>query len=89
MPKAVSFDPNMSLDDYLAAAGGVSAKADEKNILVAKQNGEIGLASDLGIQEGDRILVLPKVDTKGMLLAKDLMQMIYQIAVATKVVIDL
>lgn len=89
MPKAVSFDSNMSLDDYLAAAGGVSAKADEKNILVAKQNGEIGLASDLGIQEGDRILVLPKVDTKGMLLAKDLMQMIYQIAVATKVVIDL
>ena len=89
MPKAVSFDSNMSLDDYLAAAGGVSAKADEKNILVVKQNGEIGLASDLGIQEGDRILVLPKVDTKGMLLAKDLMQMIYQIAVATKVVIDL
>lgn len=89
MPKAVSFDPNMSLDDYLAAAGGVSAKADEKNILVAKQNGEIGLASDLGIQEGDRILVLPKVDTKGMLLAKDLMQIIYQIAVATKVAVDL
>ena len=89
MPKTVSFDPNMSLDDYLAAAGGVSAKADENNILIVKQNGEIGLASDLGIRAGDRILVLPKVDTKGMLLAKDLMQMIYQVAVSTKVVLDL
>lgn len=89
MAKAVTYDARMSLDDYLAAVGGVSARADEKHILIAKQNGEIGLAEDLGIQAGDRILVLPKVDTKGMLLAKDLMQIIYQIAVATKIAVDL
>lgn len=89
MPKAVAFEEGMSLDDYLAAAGGVSSRADDKNILVAKQNGEVGLAGRLGISPGDRILVLPKVDTKGMLLAKDLMQIIYQIAVATKVAVDI
>lgn len=89
MPKAVAFEKGMSLDDYLAAAGGVSARADEKHILVAKQNGEVGMADRLGISPGDRIMVLPKVDTKGMLLAKDLMQIIYQIAVATKVTVDL
>ena len=88
MPKAVAFEKGMSLDDYLAAAGGVSSRADDKNILVAKQNGEVGMAERLGISPGDRILVLPKVDTKGMLLAKDLMQIIYQIAVATKVAVD-
>ena len=89
MPKAVAFEKGMSLDDYLAAAGGVSSRADEKHILVAKQNGEVGMADRLGISPGDRIMVLPKVDTKGMLLAKDLMQIIYQIAVATKVAVDL
>lgn len=89
MPKAVAFEEGMSLDDYLSAAGGVSSRADDKNILVAKQNGEVGMAERLGISPGDRILVLPKVDTKGMLLAKDLMQIIYQIAVATKVAVDL
>lgn len=89
MAKAVTYDSRMSLDDYLAAVGGVSARADDEHILIAKQNGEIGLAEDLGIQPGDRILVLPKVDTKGMLLAKDLMQIIYQIAVATKIAIDI
>ena len=41
------------------------------------------------MKPGDRILVLPKVDTKGMLMAKDLMQIIYQIAVATKVALDI
>lgn len=47
------------------------------------------MADNLGIEPGDRILVLPKVDTKGMLMAKDLMQIIYQIAVATKIAVDL
>lgn len=89
MPKAVTYDPSMSLDDYLGAAGGVSNRADDKNILVAKANGEVGLAEDLGIDAGDQILVMPKFDTKNMQLAKDIMQIIYQMAVATKVVVDL
>lgn len=76
------------MDDYLASAGGVSSRANDKQILIAKQNGEVGLADSLGIEPGDRILVLPKVDTKDMLMAKDLMQIIYQIAVATKIVVD-
>lgn len=89
MPKSIAFEEDMSLDDYLAAAGGVSDRGDEKHILVAKQNGEVGLAEHLGINAGDRILVLPKVDVKSMLLAKDLMTIVYQIAVATKVAVDL
>ena len=89
MPKAVTFDKNMSLDDFLAAAGGVSNRADDEHILVAKANGEVGLAEDLGVSAGDRILVMPKFDAKNMQLAKDIMQILYQMAVATKVVVDL
>lgn len=89
IPKAVAFEKELKLDDYLAAAGGVSARANDRQILVAKPNGEIGLADGLGIGPGDRIMVLPKVDTKEMMIAKDLMQIIYQIAVATKVAINL
>lgn len=89
LPKAVAFEKGLTLDDYLAAVGGVSARANDEQILVAKQNGEVGLAESLGIEPGDRILVLPKVDTKGMLMAKDLMQIIYQIAVATKIALDI
>ncbi len=89
MSKAVTFEPAMTLDDYLASAGGVSARANQEQILIARQNGEVGLAEDLGIRPGDRIMVLPRVDTKKMLLAKDLMQIIYQLAVATHVAVDL
>ena len=89
LPKAVAYESGMKLDDYLASAGGVSPRANDEQILVAKQNGEVGLAENLGIEPGDRILVLPKVDTKGMLMARDLMQIVYQIAVATKIAIDI
>lgn len=89
LPKTVAFERGMSLDDYLAAAGGVSSRANDEQILVVKQNGEVGLCKSLGIEPGDRIMVLPKIDTKGILVAKDIMQIIYQIAVATKVMVDL
>lgn len=89
MPKSVAYEKGMSLNDYLGAAGGVSNRGDDKNILVAKANGEVGLAENLGIEPGDQILVMPRFETKNMQLAKDLMQIIYQIAVATKIAVDL
>lgn len=89
MPKTLTFDPRMSLDDYLASAGGLSERGNEDHILVARANGEIELATDRNVNKGDRIIVLPKVDSKLLLMAKDITQIIYQIAVATKVAIDI
>jgi hypothetical protein len=43
----------------------------------------------VSIRSGDEILVLPKVDVKSMQIAKDLMQILYQIAISTKVVLNL
>lgn len=41
------------------------------------------------IQSGDEILVLPRIDVKSRQIAKDLTQIIYQIAVSAKVVLGL
>lgn len=89
LPKTVAYEPMMTLDDYLALAGGVTPQANEKQVLIAKQNGEVMVSNNCSIEPGDRILVLPKTDSKGLLLAKDIMQVVYQIAVATKIAIDI
>ena len=89
LPKAVTYDPSMKVDDYIKGAGGLTDHADGKNILIARMNGEVGLLDELGIHPGDRILVMPKVTVKGMELFKGISQILYQIAVATKVVIGL
>ncbi len=41
------------------------------------------------IRPGDEILVLPKIDVKSRQIAKDLTQILYQIAVSTKVILGL
>lgn len=89
MPKAVVFDESYSLEDYINETGGYSQRADEENILIVLPNGQVGNIAQLKIQPGARIIVMPKVDTKKMQFAKDIMQIIYQLAVSTKVVIGL
>ena len=34
-------------------------------------------------------MIMPRFDSKNMQIAKDMMQILYQLAVATKVVVDL
>ena len=89
IPKAVVYDKSYSIDDYIAETGGYSLRADDDNVLVVLPNGQVGRVEQLGIHPGCRIIVMPKVDSKTMQFAKDVMQIIYQIAVATKVAVSL
>jgi protein involved in polysaccharide export with SLBB domain len=89
LPKSVVYDAKMTLADYVAAAGGFSERADTRRVLLARQNGEIIRASNKDIQPGDLLMVMPYYDTKNFQIFKDLMEVLYQIAVATRVVVDL
>lgn len=55
MPKSMAFEAGMTLDNYLAAAGGVSDQGGAKHIIVEKQNEKVGLAEHLGFIAGNRI----------------------------------
>ncbi len=89
VPQSVVFSAGKSLHDYIAAAGGYSQHADKSRILIVRPNGEIRLADDVSVRSGDEILVLPKVSSKNLELASSISQILYQIAVATKVALDL
>ncbi|MZI96103.1 polysaccharide export protein [Vibrio sp. CAIM 722] len=85
MPQAVVYNSQATLDDYIAWAGGFSDRADDEHIAIVHANGLVEFDPESKIRKGDQILVLPKVETKGMQLTKDITQIIYQIAVAAKV----
>ncbi len=89
MPKAVVFDERYTVLDYINETGGFSERADEDNILIVHPNGKVARSSELAVVPGSRIIVMPEVDTKNMQFAKDIMQIIYQIAVATKIAVGL
>ena len=89
VPQSVVFETGKSVEDYIDGAGGFSSHADESKILIVRQNGEVRGAGDVLLKAGDEILVLPEVPTKNLQLATSISQILYQIAVATKVVTGL
>ncbi|MCL7945153.1 polysaccharide biosynthesis/export family protein [Marinobacter sp. ATCH36] len=89
IPQSVVFVAGKNAMDYIEGAGGFSQHADEDHILVARQNGEVRRASDVPLRPGDQILVMPKVETKNLQIASTVTQILYQIAVATKVALDI
>ncbi|MDC9501150.1 polysaccharide biosynthesis/export family protein [Pseudoalteromonas sp. Angola-18] len=85
MPQALVYNPNATIDDYIAWAGGYSERANYDQIMVIHPNGMIDLDAYGALKPGDQILVLPKVDTKFLQSVKDITQIIYQIAIAANV----
>jgi protein involved in polysaccharide export with SLBB domain len=96
MPQAVVYNPNATIRDYVAWAGGFSERANDERIAVVRANGltifidseSSWLADDNkhSLQAGDQILVLPKIDTKLLQAVKDITQVVYQIAIAANAV---
>ncbi len=88
MPQAIVWSKDKDLDDYIDGAGGFSNRADTSNLIVVRPSGEvIPRASE--IEPGDQILVLPRVESKNLQAIKDISQVLYQIAVACKVILDI
>ncbi|MGJ8581281.1 MAG: polysaccharide biosynthesis/export family protein [Psychromonas sp.] len=94
VPQAIVYNPNATLDDYVAWAGGFTDRADDDRVSIVRANGMVVFAKDdkeaksIKINRGDQVLVLPKVDTKIIQSVKDITQIVYQIAVAANVAID-
>lgn len=89
-PNAVAYDSKLKVADYIARTGGYTQNAANSKVVIAHRDGsfEEGRA-DTRLRPGDEVLVLPNVDVKSRQIFKDLTQIIYQIAVAAKVVLGI
>ncbi|MCL1926188.1 MAG: SLBB domain-containing protein [Syntrophorhabdaceae bacterium] len=100
-PTGVVYDPaNDSVSHYLKKVGGPADKADRDNIFVLKANGSVVSRSSAGgnfltggfmsskIEPGDSIVVPQKLaEARAMKDVKDLVQILYQIAVSVGVLV--
>ncbi|WP_110641179.1 polysaccharide biosynthesis/export family protein [Salinicola sp. CPA57] len=89
IPQAMVYTPGMSAEDYIHQAGGMTPRADDDQILVVHRNGAVIHAGDTDVRAGDEIMVLPAAPTSNIELATSITQILYQVAVATKVALDL
>lgn len=99
-PNTIAFNNTYGPEDYIQSAGGYTQNANTARIIVARRDGSFletngegwffGLgSSDVTVQAGDEILVLPKVDEKYREFVKDITQTLFQLALATRVIVDL
>lgn len=88
-PNALAYDNRAAVDDYVARSGGYTQGADRAKVLVVHQDGSVGEARNAALSPGDEIMVLPKIETKSVELTRGITQIIYQIAVAAKVLFNL
>lgn len=89
-PNALSYNPELTVSDYISQVGGYTADSDKSKLIIIRANGEAVLANDASqLQRGDEIMVLPKIKTKRVEVARGLSQIVYQLAVAAKVILDL
>lgn len=91
-PNTQTYRPREGVAKYIARAGGYTPTANSKELIVIRTNGaidSIGKGNGVTLEPGDEIIVLPKPDPKGFLFAKDISTIIYQIAIAARVVIGL
>ena len=88
MPQAIVWNKDKDMDDYIKGAGGFSNRADESNLIVVHPSGEV-IPRAKEVLPGDQVLVLPRVESKNLQAVKDISQVLYQVAVACKVILDL
>ncbi len=88
MPQALVWSRQKSVKDYVKGAGGFTTRADTSKILIIRPNGEVE-TDDGSVRPGDQLIVLPRFESKNLQTVKDISQIIYQIAVAAKMVMPL
>lgn len=88
-PNAISWEKGMDADDYIKKCGGLTQKSNKTKIIVIRHNGETLSASDAGaLKPGDEIMVLPDYETKNIEVTRGISTILYQLAVAAKVILD-
>ena len=88
-PNALAYDSRAGAEDYVARSGGYTQGADRAKVLVVRQDGTVAEARNVALQPGDEIMVMPKIETKSVELTRGITQILYQIAVAAKVLFNL
>jgi protein involved in polysaccharide export with SLBB domain len=89
-PQAMAYEEGKTARFYLDRSGGLTDRGDSGRVILRRLNGQVELVSPSTIvRPGDEVIAPPRVDFKGWVFAQELAEMIYQIAVISRVVMTL
>lgn len=84
-PRAILWQPNMRLEDYIQQAGGYSERGSSSNVMIRRPSGERVMDPRTPLRPGDEIIALPRLDPRFLQLGLDISQIIFQTALSARV----
>jgi protein involved in polysaccharide export with SLBB domain len=88
-PNSLVYDPNANTDAYVSLVGGYTQRADRDKVMLLRTNGSLVSGDNNKPLPGDEILVMPRVETKYIEVARGITSILYQMAVAAGVLASL
>ncbi len=95
-PSAIAYRGKNTVEDYIKQAGGFTQSDKDINVLILHKDGSFGKldrrkldSRRVKLAPGDEIFVLPRVATKHVQIAKDIISILYQLALSAGVVLAL
>lgn len=89
VPLAIAYDPRSTVGDYVRLAGGAMQRRPYHRVLLLRQDGGFDDNPRARPQPGDEILVLARVGTRNIEVTRGITQILYQLAISARVVLDL
>lgn len=84
-PQGVVWREGMSTADFIRAAGGYSPRSNSRNLMIRRPSGQIILNPTHPPRPGDELIALPRFDPKYFTIARDMITLVFQSAVAANV----
>ncbi len=84
-PQAVVWRPNMTVAEFIRAAGGFAERGEDNALMIRRASGELVLEPTEPPQPGDELIALPRLDPKNFQLTRDLFNLIFQTALSARV----
>lgn len=89
-PNAIAWETGETANGYIEKTGGFTQTSDTSKVILIRQGGEISqVGRDTTVAPGDEIMVLPKVESKSIEVTRGITAILYQIAVAAKIILNI
>lgn len=84
-PRAIVWREGLTVERLVNQAGGLTARGSLSNIMIRRASGEVVLDPSAPLRPGDEVIALPRLDGRYLQLATDIMQVLFQAALAARV----
>lgn len=83
--RAILWRPGITVAELIREAGGFTARGDMRNLMIRRASGEVILDPRQPPRPGDELIALPRLDPRYLQMATDIMQVLFQAALAARV----